>query len=664
MLNVTLGTAGHVDHGKTLLVQSLTGCDTDRLKEEKERGMSIDLGYAPCRVKDLEVGIVDVPGHESFIKTMVAGACGMDGVILVVAADDGIMPQTREHLDILTLLGLRHGLVALTKIDRVDEARRQEVIADLCGFLKGTFLEGAPILPFSNITYEGFHPFLVALEGLVRSITPRRADGVFRMPLDRAFSAKGFGTVVAGIPVAGAASLGGETVLLPQNFTSRIKRIEVYGQQSDTVLCGQCAAINLGHCDAKEIRRGDVLTLPGYFTPQEFYVCRLRLLPLEKISLKSGAELKFHTGTSEVNATLYLLESGDGHHVPMVGGNSTHIVQFRTKRSIVAGPGDPFILRSFSPVRTIGGGTIIEAIERRLKRNRPGVAEDLTVRAAAVGDDARLVEYVIRTAPAIAITKADLAHRTKTLYPRLEEIVSGLVQEQKVLVLTAELYLHRSTAAEAGNRLLGQLAEYHRRAPESPGMTWEQLAELFCRGACPWHKPVLEGVVHLLKADGRLVEHNQRLARAEHRPIFQDRDAALMEAIESCFRQQEFAPPSTAELAEKFKIAPAAIDKLLRILQEHQRLVAVGEGLLFHRHAVDLARRRLVEHIQKEGRLESVQFKYLVNTTRKFALPLLDYFDRSGLLRRVGNTRYLKARPGGPPPPASEPKHGPPGGRH
>ena len=418
MLNVTLGTAGHVDHGKTALVKALTGCNTDRLKEEKERGMSIDLGYAPCRVSDLEVGIVDVPGHESFIKTMVAGACGMDGVILVVAADDGIMPQTREHLDILTLLGLRHGLVALTKIDRVDDSRRQQVLADLRGFLQGTFLEGAPILPFSNVTCEGFDPFLAALEGLVRSITPRRADGVFRMPLDRAFSAKGFGTVVAGIPVAGSASLGGEAVLLPQNFTGRIKRIEVYGQAGDTVLCGQCAAINLGHCDAKEIRRGDVLTLPGYFTPQEFYVCRLRLLPLEKISLKSGAEVKFHTGTSEVNATLYPLESGE------LRGNSTQIVQLRMKRPIVAGPGDPFILRSFSPVRTIGGGTIIEAVERRLKRNRPGIAEDLAVQAAAVGDDARFVEYAIRTAPAIAIPKADLARRTKTLYPRLEEILS------------------------------------------------------------------------------------------------------------------------------------------------------------------------------------------------------------------------------------------------
>ena len=483
----------------------------------------------------------------------------------------------------------------------------------------------------SNVTGEGFDPFLVALEALVRSITPRRADGVFRMPLDRAFSAKGFGTVVAGIPLAGSASLGGEAILLPQNVSSRIRRIEVYGQVGQTVLCGQCAAINLGHCDAKEIRRGDVLTLPGYFTPQEFYVCRLRILPLEKIALKSGDELKFHTGTSEVNATLYPLESDE------LRGNSAHIVQLRTKRPIVAGPGDPFILRSFSPVRTIGGGTIIEAIARRLKRNRPGVAEELAVAAAAVGDDARFVEYAVRTEPALAVHKTDLAQRTKTLYPRLEEILSGLVNEQKVLALGMDLYVHSTTATDASARLLDQLAEYHRRAPESPGMTWEQLAE-----ACPWPKPLLEGLVWRLKGEHRLVEQNQRLARAEHRPTFQDRDADHLEAIEASFRQQEFAPPNAAELAEKIGVAPAQIQKLLGILREHQRLVLVGDGLLFHREAVEHARRLLVEHLEKEGRLESVKFKYLLETTRKFALPLLDYFDRTGLLRRVGNTRYLK----------------------
>ncbi len=634
MLNVTLGTAGHVDHGKTLLVQSLTGCNTDRLKEEQERGMSIDLGYASCRLRDLEVGIVDVPGHESFVKTMVAGACGMDGVILVVAADDGIMPQTREHLDILTLLGLRHGLVALTKIDRVQEGRRQEVIADLGHFLRGTFLEAAPILPFSNITFEGFHELQLALECLVRAIAPRRADGVFRMPLDRAFSAKGFGTIVAGIPVAGAASQGGEVVLLPQGVRGRIKRIEVYGQPADAVVSGQCAAINLGHCDAKGVSRGDVLTLPDYFQPEEFYACRLRLLPLEKISLKSGAELKFHTGTSEVNATLYPLASGDLH------GNTMQIVQFRLKRPIVAAPGDPFIVRSFSPVRTIGGGAIIEAIPRRLKRNRPEIENDLTERAAAATDDARFVEYAIRTAASGAAAKADLARRTKTLLPRLAAILSGLVQQWKVLALGSDCYLHCAVAAEIGEQLRGRLAEYHRQAPESPGMTWEQLA-----GALPRPRPVLEAVVGLLKTEGRVVEQSQRLALAEHRPKFQDRDAAHLEKIEGCFRQQGFAPPSAAVLAEELGLAPAALEKLLGILQEHRRLVAVGDGLLFHCEAVQRARLLLVEHIEKEGRLESVQFKYLVNTTRKFALPLLDYFDRTGLLRRVGNTRYLKGRP-------------------
>ena len=362
----------------------------------------------------------------------------------------------------------------------------------------------------------------------------------------------------------------------------------------------------------------------------------MRLLPLEKIALKNGAEVKFHTGTSEVNATIYLFQTGELH------GNSTQFVQFRTKRPIVAGPGDPFILRSFSPARTIGGGTILEAVERRIKRNRPGIADDLALHAAAVGDDAQMVEYAIRTAPAVAIAKTDLARRTKTLYPRLEEIVSSLVHDQKVLALGPELYLHCTRAAEAGDRLLDRLAEYHIEAPESPGMTWEQLG-----AACPWPKPVLEGLVRLLKSGGRLVEQNQRLARAEHRPTFQNRDAALMEAIEGRFRQQAFAPPNAAELAETLATSPAAIDKLLGILKEHQRLVAVGDGLLFHREAVEHARRLLVEHIEKEGRLESVQFKYLLDTTRKFALPLLDYFDRSGAFRRVGNTRFLRVRPGG-----------------
>ena len=630
-VNITLGTAGHIDHGKTALVKCLTGCETDRLKEEKERGMSIDLGYAPCTLGDMQVGIVDVPGHEHFIKTMVAGATGMDGVILVVAADDGVMPQTREHLDILTLLGVRHGLVALTKVDRVASDHLELVRSDLEDFLRGTFLESAPVLPVSNVTGEGFDAFLETLFALVKKIEPRRIDGVFRVPVDRAFSARGYGTVVAGIPVCGSARAGDEVVVLPHNLAGRIKRIEVYGRASDVVLAGQCAAINVGHWDSHAIGRGDTVTLPGYFTPESFFVCKLRLLAREKLHLKHGSEVKFHAGTSEVNATLYALED----RALQAGGE--YLIQVKTKTPIVAGPGDHFILRTFSPVETVGGGTIVEAVPQRLKRNRPAVVDDLRQRAEAVLDDARFVEYCVRTAGRLAAGEDELAVRGKMLRGRLQTILAELTRQRTLLGVAAGRYMHCDTAAEACGRVLQIAGEHHRRAPESPGLGFEQLKQ-----ETGWDKEVLDGLVVLLKSDGRLVERDQRLALAGHRPTLGDEDARRLEAIEALFRQQAFSPPSREEIVQQTGIPPAGVEKTLRILREHQRLVAVGEGLLFHGEAVDRARQLLVDHIGKEGRLESVQFKYLLDTTRKFALPLLDYFDRVGLLRRDGNTRYLK----------------------
>lgn len=630
-MNITLGTAGHIDHGKTALIKALTGCETDRLKEEKERGMSIDLGYAPCTIADLEVGIVDVPGHENFIKTMVAGASGIDGVILVVAADDGVMPQTREHLDIISLLGVRHGLVAMTKIDRVDADRRREVAAQLAGYLRGTFLEDKPILPVSNITGEGFDAFLESLGEMVRSIPPKRLDGVFRMPLDRAFSAKGFGTIAAGISSVGSAAEGDEVVLLPQGTKSRIRRIEVYGQPSKIVQAGQCAAVNLGHCGAGDIARGDVLTVPGYFSPEELFLCRLRLLSDKKIRLKNASEVKFHTGTSEVSATAYLLEESE------MRSGEEKFVQFRLKRPIVAAPGDTFIVRTPSPARTIGGGAIIEPIERRLKRNRPEVMEDVRSRAEAVGDDARFVEYAVRAAGEQAAGEAELARRVKIATVKLREVLAKLIDGKQIISIGANLYLHADILAEAKERLAAMLDEYHREAAESPGMTVEQLRREF-----PWPKAVFDAVVAMSKDGGRIIERNGRLALASHQPTFKDQDAPLLEKIEEIYRLRPFNPPGAAEAAKQAGVSPDKADRLLCILCEHQRLTMVENGVYFHRDAIERAKELLVAYIRKEGRLESVQFKYMLDTTRKYALPLLDYFDRVGLLRRVGNTRFLK----------------------
>jgi len=629
--NITLGTAGHIDHGKTALIKCLTGCDTDHLKAEKERGMSIDLGFAPCTVSGLEVGIVDVPGHENFIKTMVAGASGIDGAIFVIAADDGVMPQTREHLDILTLLGVKYGVVALTKVDCVDQQRVGNVTAEVKNFLVGTFLEDAPILPVSGITGEGFDVFYEALKELVGTIEPKRTDGVFRLPVERTFSVKGYGTVVTGIPVAGSAKIGEAMTLFPHGTKGRIKAIQVYKRDSEIALVGQCAALNVPQWDYKTVKRGNVVTLGEYFRPQQWYLCRLHVLAHIKFPLKNGTEIKFHTGTSEIVATVFLLEGST------VSANDECITQIRLNEPVVAAPRDRFILRSLSPVQTIGGGMIIEALPEKLKRNHPQTVQDAHDRAQAVLAEKDFVEYCIRTAKDFAVTETELSIRTKILPERLKAIIAELVQQDKVLYLDSKLYIHTDTADNVQQQLLNIVSDFHHSKPESPGLTIEQFYE-----ASQLKKDVFDGILRLLISQGKLVERKHRLALPEHCETFSDDEQKLLQSVESLFANRPFNPPKFQEVTEHTKAAPEKVQKILRILIEHERLIRVDNNLFFHSEAVEQARQILVSFINKEGRLESVKFKYLLDTTRKFAIPLLDYFDRIGLTRRVGYTRYLK----------------------
>ncbi|TKJ37014.1 MAG: selenocysteine-specific translation elongation factor [Planctomycetes bacterium B3_Pla] len=631
--NITLGTAGHIDHGKTALIKCLTGCDTDLLKAEKERGMSIDLGFAPCTVSDLEVGIVDVPGHENFIKTMVAGATGIDGVIFVIAADDGVMPQTREHLDILTLLGVGHGIVALTKVDCVEAARTEKVTAEVEDFLVGTFLENAPILPVSSITGKGFDTFYEALKELVDAIEPKKTDGVFRLPVERTFSVKGYGTVVTGIPVAGTVKVGDEVVLFPHGTKGRVKAVQVYKRNSDTAMVGQCAALNVPQWDHKNIERGNTVTLAKYFSPEQWYLCRLRVLASVKTPLKTGANVKFHTGTSEVLATVYLLEANR-----VVGGDDC-LIQVRLDRPqrIVAAPGDRFIVRSLSPVQTIGGGTIVEALPARLKRNQPQVLRDAEDRARAVLVERDFVEYCIKTAEAFAVNEGELSVRAKMLPGPLKDILTKLTGDGKVVNLDSKLFIHCDTARDVQQKLIDIVGDFHRSKPESPGLGVEQLYD-----TSRVRKDVFDGIVKLLTSQGKLVERKHRLALPEHRELFSDDEQELLRSVESLFKTRPFNPPKIEEVAESTKAGAEEIQKVLRILIEQEHLVRVENGLLFHSEAVEQAREILTSYIKKEGGLESVKFKYLLNTTRKFAIPLLDYFDRIGVTRRAGYTRHLR----------------------
>jgi len=631
--NITLGTAGHIDHGKTALIKCLTGCDTDHLRAEKERGMSIDLGFAPCTVSGLEVGIVDVPGHENFIKTMVAGATGIDGVIFVIAADDGVMPQTREHFDILTLLGVKYGIVALTKVDTVEPERVKKVTAEVRDFLAGTFLQDASILPVSSITGEGFDTFYEALKKLVDTIEPKRTEGIFRLPVERTFSVKGYGTVVTGIPVAGSVKIGDEVVLFPQGTKGRIKAVQVYKRNSDTAVVGQCAAINIPQLDYKDIGRGCSVTLGDYFSPRQWYLCNLRILPDVKSPLKNGANIKFHTGTSEVLATVFLMEGSS------IAGGRECLVQVRLNRPerIVAAPRDRFILRSLSPVQTIGGGMIVEALAKKLKRNDERVFQDAHERAKAVVSERDFVEYCIKTADDFAAGESKISIRAKMLPEPLKEILAGLVEGGEVIKLSPKLFIHRETCRVVRQKLLDIVGEFHRSRPESPGLSSEQLLE-----ASRLKKDVFDGLLKMLVSQGELVERKHRLALPEYQETFSDDEQKMLRSIESLFKSRPFNPPKLDEVAKGVAVKPANVQKALKILIEQEQLIRVDKDLLFHCEAVERARQLLTEYINKEGGLESVKFKYLLDTTRKFAIPLLDYFDRIGVTRRVGYTRLLR----------------------
>jgi selenocysteine-specific elongation factor len=631
--NITLGTAGHIDHGKTALIKCLTGCDTDNLKEEKERGMSIELGFAPCTVSDLEVGIVDVPGHENFVKTMVAGATGIDGVIFVIAADDGVMPQTREHLDILTLLGVKYGIVALTKADCVEPSRIENVTGQIRDFLAGTFLEIAPILPVSNITGHGFDRFYEALQTLVDAIEPKKTDGVFRMPVERTFSVKGYGTVVTGIPVAGSVKLADEVVLFPEGTKGRIKAIQVYKRSSETAMVGQCAALSVPQWDYKNIERGCTVTLGEYFSPEQWYLCKLRLLPHLKSPLKNGASVKFHTGTCDAVATVFLLEGSSA------AGGRECMVQVGLTRPprIVAAPRDRFILRSLSPVQTIGGGVIVEALANKLRRNQPHVIQDAADREKAVRIEKDFVEYCVKTAEGYAVGESEAAFRAKMLPGPLKKALDELVGEGKVIRLDSRLFIHTDTSNNVQQRLLGLVGDFHKAKPQSPGMSAEELLEV-----SRLKKDVFDGLLSLLIARGKLVERKHRLALPEHRETFKDDEQQLVASIESLFKTRSFNPPTEQEVVQHSKADADKIQKALRILIEQEQLIRVDKDLFFHREAVEKARQTLTTYINTEGGLESVKFKYILDTTRKFAIPLLDYFDRIGVTRRVGYTRYLK----------------------
>jgi len=625
-----LGTAGHVDHGKTALVKLLTGCNTDTLAEEQRRGLTIELGYAPCRMWDERiVGVVDVPGHADFIRNMVAGAHGIDVVILVVAANDGVMPQTREHLDILTLMGVRHGLVALTKIDLVDEDMRGLAAEDVRRFVIGTFLERADICPISNITGEGFEGFYHALNRAVEACEPRASGGLFRMWVSGAFTARGFGTVITGIPSSGVVRAGDRVLRLPGGEFGRVRRLEVYGEEAAEGRAGECVACNVTDLPPDGVARGDALCGSDSFQPVTMIEAELRLLDHVETPLKDYLEAHLHVGTAEAMARVAVLD--DTRLYP----GRAHFVQLRLEAALPVAPGDRYVIRTnlFGRLTTIGGGWVLGTSNMRLRRNRPWTLENLAERRDAFDTPERWCALMLKEAGK-PLTRAALAKRALMTTEQITALQPQLSAEGIVLETASHEFIHRDVVEGAGRRIVEELEAWYAANPLALGLEEPVLPQ---RLELP--RPAVEIALTRL-IERKVLERQGAVLALRGRTVkLSPEEDALRRRLESIYQQAGHCPPDVESVSVMMKLTTARMESLLNLLIDQGTLVRISPELIMHRDAVEGARNTAVKLFAAQRRFTTMEFRDALGVSRKYAVPLLDYFDGQRLTVRSGNVR-------------------------
>jgi selenocysteine-specific elongation factor len=632
--NIMLGTAGHVDHGKSALVKLLTGCETDTLAEEKQRGLTIDLGFAPLQLADKRiVGVVDVPGHVDFIRNMVAGAHGIDVVIFVVAADDGIMPQTHEHLHILTLMGLRHGLVALTKTDLVDAARLNFVIQDLRRLLADTFLADAPICPVSNITCQGFDDFFDALNRAVDACGDRPCAGPFRLWVEDAFSIRGSGTVVTGIPTHGRVRPGDELHLLPAGLAGHVRRMQVYGEDALEGSAGECVALNLPELDHQAVRRGMALCQTNLFGPALMAEADLQILKSIPGEIEDYLEVQLHVGTASGSARLAMLEN-----TAMTGGQR-QFVQLRLASPLPLLPGDRFVVRAnvadagASGLTTIGGGQILGLSNVRLRRKKPWTLDLLAARRQAVPDPLRWCEQMVSESQA----PATVAGLQKKCWSRPEEITAALEQlraENRVVPAPGGGWLHRAVLQKLAENILAAVQTFHAANPQRAGLSREELL-----AALPSHPVFLEAAAASLLDSKQLERHGALLARAGWNARIPDRDQRLCDQIAAKLQQGGCSPPGLAELAASANEPLPRVAAMAQLLAERGVVARLDDQIWMHRDAVEAGKQTALKLFARAPAFSTMEFRDALGVSRKFAVPLVDYLDKIRFTVRSGNSR-------------------------
>jgi selenocysteine-specific elongation factor len=636
MKNIVLGTAGHVDHGKTALIKALTGIDTDRLKEEKERGITIDLGFASLTLPNGQsVGIVDVPGHEKFIRNMVSGASGIDMVVMVIAADEGIMPQTREHLHICSFLGIKTGIIALTKIDLVDKQWLDVVADDIKEFVKESFLEGAPVIPVSSLTGEGLPEFMEGLAQLAAHIVEEADTGIFRLPIDRIFTMKGFGTVVTGTLVSGHVCVGDGVEILPLKTAAKVRGIQVHNRAVARAEAGQRTAINLQGVEKSVIARGNVLSMSGIFEPSYRLDIFFEYLPYGDKKLKNRSLLRFHAGTSEAMARLILQNQEEMEP----GGKGYAQVVLETPT--VAEAGDRFVIRSYSPVTTIGGGVVLDPSSKKQKRYSESATHEM--RLLHGGADEQKAQTIIERSGLAGISPIQLVIRTGIPRHKLEMILEKLISEREAVLLDREDHSVLSNSAYRAFqwRIVAEVQHYHQKYPLREGLRKEEIRTTVGQFAA---SKLFNRALKDLENEGELVINKEHVRMPSHQVQLQGELEELKSQIILLYSKAGLTPPSMKEIMEKFAQHGPQCSHVMSVMIKEGLLIKVNEDLCFHVEAIQTLRENYKKLLLREGKATPASFKELTGLSRKFIIPLMEYFDMTKLTVRAGEHRILRER--------------------
>ena len=629
--SIIVGTAGHIDHGKSTLIEALTGTHPDRLEEEKRRGITIDLGFAFLEEEGVRYGFVDVPGHERFVKNMLAGASGVDLVLLVIAADELIKPQTREHFDICRLLGVQRGVIALTKCDLADKDTRELARMEIEEFVKGTFLSNAPIVEVSAKNKQGLAELKAALQAAAREISAKDTARYFRLPIDRSFAVKGFGSVVTGTLFSGHVAIGDEVELLPSGKLLRVRGLQTGGKSVERAEAGQRTAVNLAGIEHTAIQRGMVLVARGRFRTTRRADVRLELLPGAP-PLKHRAQVHFHAGTLETIGEVYLL----GVRELAPGGSA--LAQIRLQDEAVLVRGDRFIVRQFSPVVTIGGGVVLDPHARRFSAKDTGRAQFLATLEKGSEED------ILRTMAErniLGIAAQEVIVRTGWIEAEIRCAAKALADKKLVRMVSNEplILIHEALFIEIGKKLLARVERFHKENPLLPGITREELKAGLGRRVRP---ETFATAVQLLLEQKKITLQGEFVKKAGTEITLAPEELRAQEQIALAFAKAGLAVPSVKEVLAQLRIETARAEKLLQILLREKVLVRVSADLIFHRDALQALTALLAQYKKSKGdRIGVPAFKELTGITRKYAIPLLEYLDRQRQTRRAGDERVI-----------------------